>query len=308
MGKIPVPGDPGGAIPLPSGGRIDFAGPAAGLSPALVMAVVNCTGDSFYPGSRNRTPGEAAGRALEAAAAGAAIIDFGGESTRPGAEYVSEEEEIRRVIPALTAFRRRCSAAVSVDTRKAAVARAALDAGADIINDISALEDDPLLGPLCARRGAPVVLMHKQGIPRSMQERPRYGDTAGEVAAYLTAAARRAEDCGIPRGHIILDPGFGFGKTLDDNLNLLARLAEICGPGYPVLAGLSRKAFVGEITGKGAGDRLYGTLAANAAALFGGAAILRVHDVPETADLVKVIHAIRMKGWNGFSGLLRPII
>jgi dihydropteroate synthase len=259
------------------------------------MAIVNCTADSFYPPSRNSGAAEAAERALAAEAAGADIVDFGGESTRPGAEYVSAGEEIRRIIPAIAAFRKHSTLPVSVDTRKAETARTALDAGADIINDISALEDDPALGPLCAGRGSPVVLMHKQGTPPSMQKRPRYADIAGELAAYLKAAVERARTYGIPREHIILDPGIGFGKTLEDNLSVLAYLAEIGPPGYPLLVGLSRKTFVGEITGRAVEDRLAGTLAASAAALLAGASILRVHDVRETADLVKVIYAIRRR-------------
>jgi dihydropteroate synthase len=282
-------------IRLPSGAFIDLAGPAAGEKPALVMVIVNCTADSFYPPSRNPGAEAAAERALAAAEAGADIVDFGGESTRPGAEYVSAAEEIRRVVPAIAAFRRRSALPVSVDTRKAETARVALDAGADIINDISALEDDPALGPLCAERGAPAVLMHKQGTPPSMQERPRYAGITGELAAYLKAAAARARRYGIPREHIILDPGIGFGKTTEDNLSLLAYLAEIRLPGYPLLVGLSRKRFLGEITGRAVEDRLAGTLAASAAALLSGASILRVHDVTETADLVKVIHAIRRR-------------
>jgi dihydropteroate synthase len=231
-------------------------------------------------------------RALAAVEEGAAIIDFGGESTRPGAAYVPEEEEIRRLIPVIGAFRRQSRTPVSVDTRKAAVARAALDAGADIINDISALEDDPALGPVCAERGAPVVLMHKKGIPRDMQERPFYDDVAGELGAYLAAAALRAGNYGIPKEHIILDPGIGFGKGLEDNLTILAHLAKICGSDYPVLVGLSRKSFVGALTGRDLTGRLAGSLAAGAAALMEGADILRVHDVGETVDLVKVLYAI----------------
>jgi dihydropteroate synthase len=256
------------------------------------MAIVNCTEDSFYPPSRNASPREAAERALAAVGEGAAIVDFGAESTRPGAAYIPEEEELRRLIPVIRAFRRQSGVPVSVDTRKAAVARAALDAGADIINDISALEDDPSLGPLCAERGAAVVLMHKRGIPQNMQSGPRYGDVVGEVGAYLAAAARRAGDCGIPKGHIILDPGIGFGKGLEDNLRILAHLAEICGSDYPVLVGLSRKTFVGDLTGRDPSGRLAGSLAASAAALTEGANILRVHDVRETVDLVRVLHAI----------------
>jgi dihydropteroate synthase len=256
------------------------------------MAIVNCTGDSFYPPSRTASPQEAAERALAAVEEGAAIVDFGGESTRPGAAYIPEEEELRRLVPVIGAFRRQSRAPVSVDTRKAAVARAALDAGADIINDISALEDDPALGPVCAERGAPVVLMHKKGIPQNMQHRPVYGDVLKEVGSYLAAAALRAGNYGIPKEHIILDPGIGFGKGLEDNLVILAHLAKICGSGYPVLVGPSRKTFVGDLTGRDVSGRLAGSLAAYAAALTEGADILRVHDVRETVDLVKVLYAI----------------
>ncbi|MDL2229229.1 dihydropteroate synthase [Treponema sp. OttesenSCG-928-L16] len=275
-----------GQVHLASGASLDFSGPA------LVMGIINCNSDSFYEPSRC-TRDEALEKALAAVDAGASIIDFGGESTRPGAAYISPEEEIERIVPVIEAFRKQCSAAVSVDTRKATVAQAALDAGADIINDISALEDDPDMGPLCAERGAMVVLMHKQGIPADMQDNPSYEDVVGEVKSYLISAVERVRSYGIPEQRIILDPGFGFGKRLEDNLKILANLAIIAGPVYPLLAGLSRKSFIGEITGADAAGRLPGTLAANAAALMQGAAILRVHDVKETADLVKMIHAIQ---------------
>jgi dihydropteroate synthase len=273
---------------LPSGGVLDFSGPA------LVMAIVNCNDDSFYAPSR--AGGDYAVRkALEAEENGAAIIDFGGESTRPGAAYISEKEEMSRLIPVIEAFRRRSSLPVSVDTRKAAVARAALDSGADIINDISALEDDETMAALCAERGAAVVLMHKKGNPQTMQKAPSYGDVVAEVAAYLRDRAKRAEEAGIGPEKIILDPGIGFGKKTGDNLELLACLAEICGKDYPVLVGLSRKTFVGDITGRDATGRLAGTLAANAAAVMKGADIIRVHDVREGVDLVKVLYAIMEK-------------
>jgi dihydropteroate synthase len=260
------------------------------------MAIVNCTDDSFYAESRSRDSEAALGMALKAAEDGADIIDFGGESTRPGAEYVSAEDELRRVVPVIKAFRRRSSLPVSVDTRKAAVARAALDAGADIINDISALEDDPALGSLCAERQAPVILMHKKGIPLNMQDAPGYKDVTEEVTAYLAAAAKRAQAYGIPAAHIILDPGIGFGKRFEDNLVLLTNLDRLGSLGYPLLIGLSRKTFIGEITGREIPQRLAGTLAANALCLMAGAAILRVHDTAETADLVKVIHAVLGRG------------
>jgi dihydropteroate synthase len=275
-----------GPVKLPGGGSLDLSGKP------LVMAIVNCTADSFYPGSRNAGPEEAVNRALAAAEAGADIIDLGGESTRPGAAYVDVEEERRRLIPVIRAFRKQKQTPLSVDTRKEPVARSALEAGADLINDISALEDDPALGPLCAEWGAPVVLMHKKGIPRDMQDRPYYEDVVGEVRAYLSAAAGRAQAAGIPPEHIILDPGIGFGKRREDNLALLARLGEIRSLGYPVLVGLSRKTIIGELTGRELSRRLAGTLAANALCLIHGAGILRVHDVEEAVDLIKVVSAI----------------
>jgi dihydropteroate synthase len=271
---------------LPSGGVLDFSGPA------LVMAVVNCNGDSFYAPSRARGE-DAVRKALEAEENGAAIIDFGGESTRPGAVYIAEEEELRRLIPVIEAYRRRSSLPVSIDTRKAAVARAALDSGADIINDISALEDDEAMASLCAQRGAAVVLMHKKGNPRTMQNAPRYGDVVTEVAACLLDRVKLAGEGGIRPEKIILDPGIGFGKRTEDNLELLRRLAEICGKDYPLLVGLSRKTFIGDITGSDAAGRLAGTLAASAAAVMNGADIIRVHDVREGVDLVKVLYAIQ---------------
>lgn len=278
-------------VRLPSGAALDFS------SRPLVMGIVNCTGDSFFPGSRNPSAEEAVERALQEAEAGADIIDFGGESTRPGSAYVSAEEEIRRLIPVIRAFRRQCPAPVSVDTRKLPVARAVLDAGADIINDVSALEDDPGIGPLCAERGAPVVLMHKKGVPTDMQDQPFYEDVVGEVGAYLAEAANRALGFGIPREHIILDPGIGFGKRRDDNLDLMARLGTIRSLGYRVLMGLSRKGIIGDLTGREVSLRLAGTVAANAVCLMMGADIIRVHDVAEAVDLVKVFAGItnRMK-------------
>ncbi|MDR0389845.1 MAG: dihydropteroate synthase [Spirochaetaceae bacterium] len=267
------------------GGTLDLSG-----SP-VIMAIVNCNDDSFFAGSRSK--GEAAAdRALRFLDEGAAIIDFGAESSRPGAAYIPAGEEIRRLVPVIESFRKRSGAPVSVDTRKAETGRAVLDAGADIINDISALEDDPLLAPLCAERKAAVVLMHKKGQPQTMQSAPRYDNLLVEVAGYLKKAAARARAAGIAGDRIILDPGIGFGKTVEDNCVLLAHLEEICGSDYPVLVGLSRKSFIGELTKRPVEERLWGTLAANAAALFYGARILRVHDVKETADLIAVWKAI----------------
>jgi dihydropteroate synthase len=275
-----------GCVSLPSGALLDFRGSA------LVMAIVNCTDDSFYPASRNDSVEDALERALKAEADGANIIDFGGESTRPGAAYVSAEEELHRLLPVIREFRKRSNLPVSVDTRKASVAKAVLDAGADIINDVSALEDDPAMGPLCAERGAVVVLMHKKGIPETMQDEPYYTNVVSEVHSYLIETAAKARNVGIPEQRIIIDPGIGFGKRLEDNLDLLAHLEELSASVYPVLMGLSRKRFIGEVTGRDSQDRLAGTLAANAVSLFGKANVLRVHDVPETVDLVKMFYAI----------------
>jgi len=255
------------------------------------MGVINATPDSFYAGSR--ASGDALVDAAAAmVAAGASIIDVGGESTRPGAHYVGLDEELARVIPSMAAIRSRWDIALSVDTRKAEVARQALDAGADIVNDVSALEDDPAMAQLCAARGVPVILMHKKGIPATMQDKPYYGDCATEVFHWLLSAAGKAIAAGISADRIILDPGIGFGKRLEDNLNILNRLDELCSSGYPVLVGLSRKAFVGAITGRDAAGRLSGSLAAACMARQKGAAVFRVHDVAETVDALRVCDAI----------------
>jgi dihydropteroate synthase len=271
---------------LPSGNVLDFSGPA------LIMAIINCNGDSFYAPSR-ALGDEAVEKALAAEEEGAAIIDFGGESSRPRSSYVDEKTELERVIPVISAFRKRSSLPVSVDTRKAAVARSALNAGADIINDISGLADDPSMAAVCAEQGAAVVLMHKRGIPLTMQDSPCYENLAAELGSWFHAAVERAVSGGISREKIMLDPGFGFGKNLEDNLEILRRLAEICGKDYPLLVGLSQKSFIGEITGRNNAGRLPGTLAANGAAIMAGADIIRVHDVKEHMDLAKVLFALR---------------
>ena len=285
-------------VVLKSGKVLDFSGPA------LVMAIVNCNDDSFYAPSRALFD-KAVEKALAAEEDGASIIDFGAESSRPGSSYIAEEEELRRLVPVIAAFRKQSSLPVSVDTRKAAVARAVLDAGADIINDISALTDDPLMAAVCAEYNAAVVLMHKKGVPLTMQDMLRYEDLPGELSSYLKAASARAIEAGISRGRIILDPGIGFGKSVNDNLEILRRLAEICGKDYPVMVGLSRKSFIGEIIGReacqvakdaaqqDAARGLAGTLAFNGVAITGGADIIRVHDVKEHVDLAKVLFALR---------------
>jgi dihydropteroate synthase len=271
------------------------------------MAVVNCNEDSFYAPSRALRE-KAVEMALRAEKDGASIIDFGGESSRPFSKGISAEEELDRLIPVIEGFRARSALPVSADTRKAAVARAALDSGADIINDISALTADPEMAALCAARGAAVVLMHMKGVPLDMQaglqpqaglrgQASAYDDLVLELGTYLAAAAGRAAAAGIPAGKIILDPGIGFGKSVSDNLEIIRRLAEICGKDYPIMVGLSRKSFIGEITGRSQNERLPGTLAANGAAIMNGAGIIRVHDVKEHADLAKMLFAI-----NGLQG------
>ena len=248
------------------------------LSKPLIMSVINRTPDSFYPPSRTFTPKEAAERALEAESEGADIVDFGAESSRPGSIAIDEEEEIRRLIPALHLFRRRSSLPVSVDTQKTAVARLALDEGADIINNVSPFPDKGML-ELCAERKAVLVLMH-QGAGQN-------------VRSFLLNMAEKAIEKGIKKNKIILDPGFGFGKSTEENISLLNLLETIKHEDYPLLVGLSHKRFIGEITGREAEERLAGTIAANVLAVMGGADIIRVHDTAAAIDLVKVTTALK---------------
>jgi len=268
-----------------------------GLRP-VIMGIVNVTPDSFFGESRRSDPVQAAERALALAEEGADILDFGAESTRPGSEPVSPEEEARRLIPAIRQFRKRSKALLSVDTRRADVARAALDEGADIINDIGALGAAGMAEAV-ARYGAAVILMHMRGEPATMQSDPYYGDCAVEVRDFLLASAGKALDAGIPHSCIILDPGIGFGKLLAHNLDLLRRLSLLTDCGYPVLVGLSRKRFVGEITGQAVEGRLAGSLGAACAAWAQGADIFRVHDVAATRDALGVFAAARQKREEG---------
>ena len=264
---------------------------------AFVMGIVNATPDSFWEQSRGGL--DAALRLIDE---GADLLDIGGESTRPGSSYVDEAEEVRRVVPLVAAIRRHSDIPISVDTRKSAVMRAALDAGADILNDVSALEDDAALAPLCAERGIPVILMHKRGIPTTMQADARYADAFGEVDAYLTRRAAAAERAGIAPGSIIVDPGIGFGKDTAANVTLIRRAGELCGGRYPVLMALSRKTVIGELTGADVAGRLYGTLAADMIAVIGGASIIRVHDVKPAVDTMTVLGKI---GYTGAQGVHR---
>jgi dihydropteroate synthase len=255
------------------------------------MGIVNVTPDSFSDGGRYLAPDRAVAHARELAAEGAELLDVGGESTRPGAREVSAEEELERVRPVLEGIRD-LDAALSIDTSKAAVAEAALDAGAEIVNDVTALRHDPAMAGLCAERGGRVVLMHMQGTPRTMQENPTYDDVVEDVKAFLAERISYAVGEGIAEERIWVDPGIGFGKTVDHNLELLRRLGELRELGRPVVVGTSRKRFIGELTGREVDDRLGGTIASNVLAMRAGADVLRVHDVAEVRQALRVTESI----------------
>ncbi|MDD5697483.1 MAG: dihydropteroate synthase [Victivallaceae bacterium] len=261
--------------------------------PAL-MGIVNVTPDSFSDGGKFFDTEAAVRHGLELYADGAAVIDIGGESTRPGAPEVREEEEIRRIIPVIAAMKQqRPEIILSVDTRKAAVAAAAVDAGAEIINDVSGLEYSPEIAALAAQRRTGLIIMHMQGNPETMQhpEFLLYEDVVNEVAGFLAAAAQKALDYGVKRENIILDPGIGFAKTAEQNLALLRNISRIRAGGYPVMVGPSRKAFIGRLLGRdNAGDRLAGTVGAALCLAAQGVEILRVHDVREIADAMKMFN------------------
>jgi dihydropteroate synthase len=259
----------------------------------LVMGILNVTPDSFYDGGRRQDPHRAIADGVAMVERGAAIVDIGGESSRPGARSVDADEELGRVIPVVRGLRREVTVPISIDTYKSSVALAALDAGADIVNDISALRFDDAMTALVAREQVPVVLMHMQGTPRTMQLEPRYRDVVDEVKNFLAAQVRQALDAGIKANRLIIDPGIGFGKTLVHNLELLRRLPVLEALGYPLLVGASRKAFIGKILNADTQDRLEGSVAAAVAAVLGGAHILRVHDVNETVRAVRIADALR---------------
>jgi dihydropteroate synthase len=261
----------------------------------VVMGIVNVTPDSFYDGGKRFDTGRAADDAVEMIDFGAEILDIGGESTRPGAQPVTLDEELRRVLPVIRELRKRCSVPISIDTYKEAVARAALDDGADIVNDISALRFDPAMAALVANEGVPLILMHMQGVPRTMQREPHYEDVLREVRDFLAERVCAARQAGIAQEAIIIDPGIGFGKTLAHNLALLKNLQSLKSIEQPLLIGVSRKAFIGKIlNAAGPEERLEGSLAAAVAAALSGANILRVHDVSETVRAVRVADAIRL--------------
>ena len=253
------------------------------------MGSLNVTPDSFSDGGQYPTVQEAVDRGCLMVDEGADIVDIGGESTRPGAIEVDVDEEIARILPVVTALRACSPVCISIDTRKAEVARRALAAGADIINDVSALTHDPRMADLAATSGAGVVLMHMRGDPQRMQENPQYDDVVGEVRDYLEDRLRVCERVGVSREACVVDPGIGFGKTCEHNLALLAGLGELAHLGRPVLVGLSRKSFLGQATGRGTDDRLAAGLGAHAAAVMNGASVLRVHNVKETCDAIGIV-------------------
>jgi dihydropteroate synthase len=256
-----------------------------------LMGVVNVTPNSFSDGGLYLDPEAAIAHGEELARAGAAILDVGGESTRPGAEEVPEDEELRRVEPVVAGLAGG-EATVSIDTSKAAVAAAALDAGAEIVNDVTALCGDPGMAALCAERDATVVLMHMRGTPRTMQDEPRYDDVVDDVRAFLAARVEAAIAAGVGGERIWLDPGIGFGKTAEHNLELLRRLGEIRELGRPLVIGTSRKSFIGKLDGSDVGERLGGTIASSVLAAAEGADVLRVHDVAEVGQAMAVATAV----------------
>ncbi len=277
--------------PLPDiiqwpGHTLDFSGGA------LMMGILNVTPDSFSDGGLYDDADHAVEHGIEMAQHGAAIIDIGAESTRPGSRPVPAVEQIRRAIPVIDKLARQVKIPVSIDTSDSLVAKAAIDAGASIINDISALADENM-PQVAVEKQVLVILMHMQGTPETMQQNPVYGDVIEEVREFLLQKARQAETEGIRPEHIILDPGIGFGKTIRHNLKLLQGLERICDSGYRVLVGTSRKGFIGKLTNKTeAKDRTFGTAATVALAIAGGASIVRVHDVVQMADVLAVTNAV----------------
>jgi len=262
------------------------------LDRPLIMGILNVTPDSFSDGGHYRDPARAVERALEMVAEGVDIIDIGGESTRPGAATVSAEDELQRVLPVISALSGRISLPISVDTWKSTVAQAAMQAGAEIINDISGLTFDPQMVGVAARSGAGVVLMHTRGAPQTMQQDTDYSDLMGEIISSLRQSLAMAGQAGIEQERVALDPGIGFAKTAAHNLEILRRLSEFSSIGLPLLVGSSRKSFIGRTLKRETDQRVFGTAATVALAVQGGAHILRVHDVREMRDVADMAHAI----------------
>lgn len=273
---------------LPCGGRTLLLGRRT-----LLMGILNVTPDSFSDGGRFADPAAAVQHGLALAAAGADLLDVGGESTRPGAAAVPVDEELRRVLPVIKALAAQSRVPLSIDTTKARVAAAALDAGAVLVNDVSALTADPDMRATVARGPAAVVLMHRLGTAATMQLAPRYDDVAAEIAAYLERAVAAAVEAGVAQDRILLDPGIGFGKTLDHNLELLRRLGEFHRLGRPLLVGTSRKSFLDKLLHLPPDEREEGTAATVALAIAAGAHVLRVHDVRAQLRVARVCDAVR---------------
>jgi dihydropteroate synthase len=259
---------------------------------ALVMGILNVTPDSFSDGGRYADPEVALAQALRMIDEGADLIDIGGESTRPGSDPVSAEEEIARVRPVIELLRPRTAVPLSIDTRKTEVAKAALDLGVDVVNDISGLRGDEERAALCAASGAGLVLMHMQGEPATMQRAPRYDDVVSEVKGYLFDAARRAEEQGLPREAIALDPGIGFGKSAEHSVALLRAMEALAATGYPVLIGVSRKSLFDKLLGLALEERLEAGLAAAVASVLRGARIVRTHDVRPTVRALRMTETL----------------
>jgi dihydropteroate synthase len=269
------------------------------------MGIVNVTPNSFSDGGLFLEPERAIEHALRLVDEGADLLDVGGESTRPGAGAVSAADELGRVAPVLEGLRD-AGVPISIDTSKVAVAEAALAAGAQIVNDVTALRSEPGLAALCAERGCGLVLMHMQGTPRTMQQAPTYDDVVDDVKAFLAERIGFATAEGVAQERIWIDPGIGFGKTVQHNLELLWRLGELGELGRPIVIGTSRKSFLGKLTGREVGKRLGGTIASNVLALLGGAAVFRVHDVAELRQALDVANAILgRRAWETAAPLTR---
>lgn len=271
---------------------LDCAGKRLDLTQPQVMGVLNVTPDSFSDGGRFVAVDSARDHARRMAAEGATIIDVGGESTRPGAAPVSEQEELRRIIPVIEAIAAELPVVISVDTRKPAVMRAAVAAGAGMINDVCALREEGAL-ELAARLEVPVCLMHMQGDPRTMQAAPRYRDAVLEIGDFLSERVEKCVRAGIERRRLLIDPGFGFGKGLEHNLQLLKHLESFNALEVPLVVGVSRKSLIGAVLDVGAEERLYGSIALAAIAVWQGAAIVRAHDVAATLQAIKMVAAVR---------------
>ncbi len=276
---------------------LDCAGRQLKLDRPRIMGIVNVTPDSFSDGGQHADTEAAVMHGLLLAEQGADMLDIGGESTRPGAQEVSADEEIARVVPVIERLSRKTGIPIGIDTSKPEVMRAAVAAGAGLINDVYALRREGALDAAC-ELGVPIVLMHMQGEPRSMQDAPHYDDVVGEVKRFLADRIFACELAGIPKSRLIVDPGYGFGKNLEHNLDLLARQEELAALGVPLLAGLSRKRMLGEITGREVGKRIPASVAAHLVAAQNGAAILRVHDVEPLRDALAL--------WNAVKARLRP--